>query len=470
MPRWLLATLLLSSLVLAGRAGPADATHEPKGEEPGLTPVGGEFYNPDLVRFSIQNPSYNRSVIGAPGEQEPVIVRFEWLAAKGQQVLHTVDLDLTDALRTALNPSKTSTTGSSYRFDSPEHPAVQEMLRNPAIATPAARTLRITVDANETVAETDEGNNQFTLARPLPDLFFFGGSTFFRGRMTFTVLQAGPYFLGDRHALKLRFRWLDAEKHPMAGFREWDAEPRLGVKTREGLQRIAGEPPLLTFDSADARDNISVIRNYFLTGNIPPGSRFLRVEIDPDNVIAESRDDNNVRDFARPLPDLVIQSVTWREYPDVGLTYPLRSVSFRIRNRGTELAFPYRAGGNIGLRFSWRDRKNQQLGASITVDASPLILTPDFQRTGNAIFYASSSTTGFRTQLWLDKGVPAGATQLRIELDVLNLVEEQDENNTVTHVIRPTAKATGGRTKGAAAIRPSLLRQFVEAIRVLLGR
>ncbi|HBF67359.1 MAG TPA: hypothetical protein DDW36_02965 [Candidatus Magasanikbacteria bacterium] len=304
--------------------------------------------------------------------------------------------------------------------------------------------LRIALDQQNILAESNESNNNFFLNVPtsfLPDLTI-EQFTYENGRLTFSIANRGSGAITNRArggylGFSVNHRWLNAQGAVV--------NPSGFSGNVRGYGRLFGShvnprTPPLYLQSFDA--GASVLVDSAASGNTALASfvatppRFatrLVVEVDSDRENTESNEDNNSASFdLAPVlyPDFVIESPVFDGAASVRLS---------VRNAGEGPAESLRTRGAMGytdrpndpyyqlyIVFDWLDENNNRLPSY--APRSRILLTDPFLPGATVVVDTTSDQsilpflTGFR---------PREARKLRITLNPASH-ETNPDNNTYT--------------------------------------
>ncbi len=258
-----------------------------------------------------------------------------------------------------------------------------------------AELLRITIDSERALAESNEGNNIATVVskQPDPDLTIRDAS-FTAGRLRFIAVNtsAGP----ARAPVSFWFEWVNA-----------DGERELGPFWYDEPRDIAAKQSVL-IDSANLRvwgvpaRGDRVVESPFaaILAAPVPGVTGLKVWVDGPNRIAESNEANNTVLLSVPLPDLTV----------IALTLTDDAITWKVKNLGDT------AEGGISYRttLAW-------LAADGRVLAEQTMQTAIEQLFGGQALL-EDIPADFRNP-------PAGAVKFRVVVDAKGDVVEKDEGN-----------------------------------------
>lgn len=251
------------------------------------------------------------------------------------------------------------------------------------------RRIRIVVDPNRHVAESNEDNNTIYFERPFPDLSISNASFPSRTRLTFTIQQNE---IVRRSDIMVTFKWQDRSGNRVG--------PALGLE----LDRPArnGERSV-TIDSNDH----SRLRDFLAA---PPATApFLLITLDPGDEINELTEGNNARQVIRPLPDIAIENLRWNG----------ASAVFTVRNRTDITVVPtYQSK----IRYEWHNGAGALVGSFFDVSL------PALAARANGSMNYGPYAAGSLVANWL-AAPPSGATTLWVTVDPLETFAETNRSN-----------------------------------------
>ncbi len=263
------------------------------------------------------------------------------------------------------------------------------------------RKVRIRVDQDNTIAESNEDNNVQEADRPFPDLTIESLAYTMTGgqaELSFNVANRGTISSGYS-----TFTWnfLDANGNVISG---------LGRSI--GLEPIAPGASVVRRFRSDT--------GYPVLASPPTGTVKAQILVDQDHTTDESNESNNAQEVNRPFTDLIsdltIESLSYT------MTGGQAELSFNITNRGTLLSGPTTflwnlldADGNIVPGVG---------GHSINLDS----LAP-----GVSVVRSFRSDIGYA----MLANPPEGKHKIKVRVDQNNIITESNEDNNVQEVDRP---------------------------------
>ncbi|OGL91568.1 hypothetical protein A3H11_04615 [Candidatus Uhrbacteria bacterium RIFCSPLOWO2_12_FULL_47_10] len=273
--------------------------------------------------------------------------------------------------------------------------SLDSILKNP----PATAThLKITIDGPNRFRETDESNNSALLPKPvvpMPDFSLREASR--TPNVIRTVLQNEGTV--PSRAPEWEFRWLGADDKVLA-------------TSSRTVYSIAWPIPkqVRPFEIPYAQGREDAV-NRFLK-NPPAGTLALEIILDPQNQIAETREDNNTFRIKLDYPDLAFGAIAVSD----GI------LKIEVKNQGITPAAPT----DIWLQW-W--------SASAPLNGSEAFQIASAVMPGTA-YSATLSLKGTSPAEKLIGAPPEGATRLRLFLDGSRKVTELNEENNSTMVER----------------------------------
>lgn len=331
--------------------------------------------NRPLPDLAIENPtltwnsgSFTVRNVGTASWYGQYRTRYEWLDAAGA-VLET-NGGLTPTLTLAPNGTTSHILPVGFMTSLPD----------------GAVKIRLTIDADATVVESNETNNSLELNRVFPavDLRPYVTSLY-RNFIRYSIINIGDAAFNEN--LGVSFTWLDAAGADLTTYVVSNA-----VTLNAGYS---------------GGDTITNEDDFII--NPPAGAVRMRVTIDPENQFQESDETNNTLITPRLLPDLEVSSF--------GLDSD--GLFFRIRNSGED-----RYVGTVPVRLRWLGNEDSELA---TLD-----LTVSVNLTGS-----TNSGSNLTPVLYLGSdfaiAVPPGAQRFRIDINSDHgIVESTYDNNSRT--------------------------------------
>ncbi len=278
----------------------------------------------------------------------------------------------------------------------------------PALANPPTGTVkvRVQVDQDYSIVESNEDNNAAEVDRPFTDLI--ADLTVESLNYTMTADYAELTFILANHGTLLSgpttFLWkvLNADGSAVPGVgRSVNLDSLVpGASIVHSFRSDIGNPVL---------------------ANPPTDTVRMRVRVDQNNLVTESDETNNVAEVARPLPDLVIESLSYT------MTAGQAELRFNVANRGT-LASGYST-------FTW-DLLNANGGITSSY-ARAIGIAP--------IAPGAIMTLSFRSNTGdpVLANPPTGTVKVRVRVDQDYSVIEFNEDNNVAETTMITAATTG---------------------------
>ncbi|MBI4450223.1 hypothetical protein HY634_04130, partial [Candidatus Uhrbacteria bacterium] len=272
-----------------------------------------------------------------------------------------------------------------------------------------AELLRITIDSEQALAESNEGNNVATVVskQPDPDLTIRDAS-FAAGRLRFIAVNtsAGP----ARAPVSFWFEWVNA-----------DGERELGPFWYDEPRDIAAKQSVL-IDSLNLRvwgvpagGDRAVESSFAAILAAPvPGVTGLKVWVDGPNRIAESNEANNTVLLKVPLPDLT----------PTDLTVTPGAITWKEKNLGDTVEGAY----SYLTKIEWLEGSGKTISGRDIQSAGTKILT------GSVTPQELSTRFGIPTAFLTP---PTGAVKLRVTMDSRGTLVEKNEGNNVVEVSIP---------------------------------
>ncbi|TSC63791.1 MAG: hypothetical protein G01um1014106_386 [Parcubacteria group bacterium Gr01-1014_106] len=265
--------------------------------------------------------------------------------------------------------------------------------------------MRIRLDPNNGVRETNERNNELQFGRPRPDFVLADPAPAFtngRSPLVFKIRNTGR---GSSYGkVSVGLQWLDQNGNGIGDPVEWPV--RTFNDQKEFPARGARK-----FESNEE----SAFFVAYLFRNIPPEARSLRLTADLSNTIKESNENNNVVKIGRPLPNLKIRSAVFSN---------ANVLDVRVENTGPVPSDPY------NLTF-WYRNGSEPLGQPVTVPGGPPRgLAPNEVRR-----FLSTDQRGVSRYLQNER--PVLATQLEVTANMTGAVADADKSDNTVLVTLP---------------------------------
>lgn len=327
---------------------------------------------PDLVienpTFTWNSGSFTVRNVGTASWYGLYRTRYEWLDAAGA-VLET-NGGLTPTLTLAPNGATSHILPVGFMTSLPD----------------GAVKVRLTIDADATVVESNETNNSLELNRVFPAVDLRPYVIFlYRDSIDYSIINIGDAAFNEN--LGVSFTWLDAA----------------GADLTTHLVSNA-----VTLNSGYSGGDEIINTDDFIA-NPPSGAVRMRVTIDPENNFNESDETNNSLTVNRRLPDLEVSSF--------GLSSD--GLFFRIRNNGEDNYV-----GAVPVRLVWLGSGDSELAVSE--------LTYSVNLSGmTSADYDLSPVFNLASPFVIT--VPAGAERFRIAINSdHSIVESTYDNNSRT--------------------------------------
>ncbi len=400
---------------------------------PDLT-VSISRYTGEQIVVDVKN---HRNAAVVPLSGWNVRLSFEWLAkstktGRFEPVGSRYEVNLTELAATRLGPG----TPRQFRVNSssPEYENIRRFLV--ITPPPTGQKLRVTIDSDNAVVETNERNNVVVTDRPPLDLSVTSAKLD-DGHLRFKLRNAPngtvplPY-----GSLPVRFQWFIRQNDgslSTAGNRlDVDFKDILVTEDQNVPNRLPGNGTFIV-DSRDQRYN-RVIHNY-LNRDAQDRASVLRVTVDPENTFPEWRSsgrdprENNSIDLSRERSDLVIDDLRWIVIRD-NRTFPNRLLRLKIRNEGRGEAQRNRQGTGrpLTLLLLWRSTQTT-VGDSVEVDLTRCLNDESFRNGTQPCVFESWTDRDQSVQNWLNRGWPEPASMIFMRIDNQFQVTESNEDN-----------------------------------------